>query len=143
MTMAWNYSYLLGIEKFDEHHKHLFDLLNKAHSELVNGESDKNVRPLLDELADYATYHFAAEEYWMEEFSYPGLIQHKNEHSKFFEKVVQMLNDYDAGTTSPMIEILTFLHNWITIHILQSDADYGKFYFSTANEGKPHPPVYS
>jgi hemerythrin len=59
---TWNDSYLLGVKEFDEHHQHLVDLLNMSFDAFENNTHPTKLEPIIEELIDYATYHFAAEE---------------------------------------------------------------------------------
>ena len=127
VAYEWKDFYVIGITNIDEHHQHLFLLLNTLHDDFISKKKDQDLSTLFDDLVDYATYHFSAEEYWMEESSYPGLAQHANEHALFVRRVSEMLKDYHQGTAKISLEILTFLHGWLTTHILQSDAEFGCF----------------
>ncbi|EAT16532.1 bacteriohemerythrin [Desulfuromonas acetoxidans] len=125
--VTWNDDFLLHVDQFDEHHKHLVDLLNETYEKFVNKTVDLSLEKLFDELIDYATYHFSAEEYWMQAKQYPGYEEHKKEHAYFTKRVVEMHRDFVAGNTSLGLEVLTFIKNWVANHILNSDAEYGRF----------------
>jgi len=123
----WSENYLLGVKEFDDHHKHLVGLLNKSFDEFERNASPGELRVIIDELVDYATYHFSAEEHWMTANSYPGLNMHKKEHDSFSGKVVAFQRDLIAGKVSLNAELFTFLVDWLTDHILETDALYGRF----------------
>lgn len=125
--IEWKESYALGIQEFDEHHKHLVGLLNRTFEQCISGTSSKNLETVLDELIDYATYHFAAEEYWMREHKYPKLVEHRAEHSRFTARVVEIQKDYLSRKGHLSLEVLAFMKAWLTDHILKTDADYGRF----------------
>ena len=131
--IEWSKSFELGIDEFDYHHKHLVDLLNMTYDRFTNGASHEELGAVLDELADYATYHFAAEEYWMGVHEYPGFTKHSEEHKKFCNRVTEILNDFHNGNDSLSLEVLTFIMNWLTHHIMGTDAMYGVF-----AKGLPH-----
>jgi hemerythrin len=125
---VWDESFELGIEQFDEHHRHLVGLLNKTYDDFTAGTSHESLESTLDELIDYATYHFAAEEHWMKEHRYPDLRQHLDEHERFSRRVVEIQKDYHGRKVKLSLEVLSFLKNWLSNHILKTDAAYGKFY---------------
>lgn len=125
--IEWNEQFLLGVPQFDEHHEHLVNLLNTTYDDFINGASNKSSQTILDELIDYATYHFSAEEYWMEKNNYPRLVKHQGEHKYFVDRVVTLQKDFHDGREKMSLEILSFLKNWLSSHILGSDADYGDF----------------
>jgi len=130
--IEWNDSFALGVQQFDEHHQHLIGLLNRTYDDFTACTPSDSLGDVLDELIEYAIYHFAAEEYWMNENSYPKLAEHRAEHDRFSSRVVEMQKDFHAGRTALTLEVLSFLKNWLTNHILQSDADYGRFISSTS-----------
>ena len=126
-VIEWSKSFELGIDEFDEHHKRLVYLLNMTYDGFTLEAGHDELGAVLDELIDYATYHFAAEEYWMRTNEYPGLSQHSGEHERFSKKVVEIQNDFHNGNTNLSLEVLQFLNNWLTEHILKTDAEYGIF----------------
>ena len=125
--VEWNDSFLIGVEPFDEHHKHLVYLLNQSYKEFVLGAPVERAGAILDELFDYACYHFVAEEFWMSKSSYPKLEQHIEEHNYFTQRLQQIARDYRQGKSAISLKIMTFLKEWLLEHILKSDADYGHF----------------
>lgn len=124
--IKWDDSYFTGIEQFDAEHKHLFGLLNTAYDDFIDGSQRETLGTVLDELADYATYHFANEEHWMDEFNYPDLDKHREEHEKFRLRLRELVKDYHMQKNSLSLELLTFLTNWLINHINKTDADYGR-----------------
>ena len=79
---------MIHIEKIDEEHKKLFQLINEA-SELVN-KTDSVLSlalKVIDELKDYANTHFAHEETYMERIGDPELPRQKKEHAEFVKRV--------------------------------------------------------
>jgi hemerythrin len=134
--MVWNDTFVLGVKEFDEHHRHLVGIINRLYDEYSNDPAAGDAAGVINELGDYAAYHFAAEEQWLKENSYPGLPQQIEEHAKFSARVAALKEEALAGqvTTS---ELFYFLSDWLTTHILESDADYGLFHAAQAkNEQK-------
>ena len=125
--MKWLPSFELGIEEFDEHHKHLVHLLNMTYDGLSYGAEHDELGAVLDELIGYAMYHFAAEEHWMKMHEYPVLLEHIGEHEKFCKRIVTVQNDFHRGKSNLGIEVVQFLNSWLADHILETDAEYGRF----------------
>ena len=130
--VEWSANYELGIEQFDDHHKHLVELINLAFESFTGEASRDELGALFDELLDYVTYHFTAEESWMQEHNYPEFQKHRDEHDHFCRRVIEIQKDFRKGMANITLEILQFLMNWLTDHILGSDADYARF-----SKGKP------
>ncbi|MDD2852308.1 MAG: bacteriohemerythrin [Desulfuromonadaceae bacterium] len=123
----WNKNFELGIEQFDEHHRHLVDLLNEAYDNFICKADHETLGAIIDKLFDYATYHFTLEEQWMALNGYEGLTQHREEHAGFSRRIIEIQNDFCNGRTHVLLEVLTFLKNWLSDHILVTDASYGRF----------------
>jgi len=132
--MQWHNTFELGIKEFDDHHKHIVDLLNKVYDDFTNGVSHEALGAVLGELLDYASYHFAAEESWMQQHEYPGLIWHQKEHNELRNKVIQLQKGYMNGDEKISVDILMFLVDWLSNHILVSDAKYGNFAVGRSHE---------
>jgi len=58
---------------------------------------------------------------------YPGIMEHKKEHTFFLEKVSKLQKDFYSKSEYISLEMLQFLEMWITEHILQRDAEFGKY----------------
>jgi hemerythrin len=124
--VEWNYNFLLGIQEIDQHHKHLVALLNRTHDDFVQKRDVAHLGPVIDELISYSQYHFECEERWMAETSYPEIASHKEEHEIFRKRVLEFKASYQQNVTFS-VEILSFLGNWITHHILETDIKFGHF----------------
>jgi hemerythrin len=126
--LEWNDEYKTGVQEFDEHHRHLIYLLNKAYDDLQNGTLGDTLDTLLNEMIDYAIYHFRAEESWMEEHHFPLHEKHRQEHARFMSRVSDLHTDFLCGEKKINLEVLAFMKNWVEQHILISDAEYGRFH---------------
>jgi hemerythrin len=125
--LEWQDRFEIGVEKFDTHHKHLFGLLNAFYNGFDADFSDERLSALLDELIDYATYHFHAEEEWMEANKYSGFAGHREHHKYYIKRVVEIQTDFVKEKGHLPLEILTFLYNWLINHILVADVEFGLF----------------
>lgn len=122
--VQWNMNLLTGIQEIDLHHKHLVELLNETYDEFREKES---IAPtLIDELTDYASYHFACEERLMEESSYPKLGDHRKEHEAFRSRIGELRKAH-RSKAAISVELLWFLCNWINHHIRETDAEFGRY----------------
>ncbi|EAT16350.1 bacteriohemerythrin [Desulfuromonas acetoxidans] len=125
--LEWKDRFLTGVDPFDDHHRHLFFLLNKAYEDFESGKLNDSMGGLLNELIDYTIYHFHAEEVWMEEHHFPKHEKHCQEHARFMARISELHVDYLSGQTKINLEVLAFMKNWIEEHIMVSDAEYGRF----------------
>lgn len=125
--ITWNARYAIGIEEIDDHHRHLVALLNTIYDDFVNQAPNRNLANVFAELASYTQYHFSAEESLMRAYGYPGYSPHKVRHDQFVERLETMREQFCNGRRQMSFDLLTFLNTWLLSHILDADADMGRF----------------
>lgn len=124
--IKWDDKYLLNIDIIDEQHKELFRIASEAFN-LIKSDfySDKydQVVKIIEELKDYAVYHFKSEEEYMLSIGYKKYFSHKVIHDEFLEKVTKIdLEAMDENQDEYLLSIITFVVDWIGSHILGTDA---------------------
>lgn len=72
--VTWDESYSVKVSQCDVDHKKLFELINALHDAMSAGDRKSVVAQVIDELTDYATYHFATEEAMFEKTKYPNWL---------------------------------------------------------------------
>jgi hemerythrin len=122
--VEWDNDLTLGIRQIDEHHRHLVDLLNKSHDSFVWGRQAGDQELILNELTDYAFYHFKTEEDLMKSSRYPGLETHQGEHEIFRNKLSEFQNNKSCEAMQGYLDILTFLLEWLITHIKTTDRQF-------------------
>lgn len=125
--ITWDDSLLIGMKEIDLDHRHLVDLLNRAYDDVISKGSITSTGAILEELYDYATYHFTREEETMAAVEYPNQAEHAAEHLRFIRRITEMHRDYLDGRGTVALEVVTFLKNWLVNHITQVDAKLGTF----------------
>jgi hemerythrin len=126
--MQWNDSLSVGVTEIDTQHKNLVLYLNDLHFAMSQGKGSEVLKSLLARLVGYTQVHFATEEKYMQQWSYPGYVHHKGEHTAFVKKVGDFQAKFEAGQTALSIEILTFLKDWVGNHIQGTDKRYSVFF---------------
>ena len=126
---VWKDEYLTGIATIDEQHRHFFavvgDLLLKAHrTDLARGDQEG----ALEELINYACYHFSTEEEWMQAHSYSAkdYKAHCREHALFVDDVKKLRTRMYTGEDI-FADLLTFASQWLVKHITKTDVKYAQF----------------
>lgn len=123
---------ILGVDKIDNEHRYLFELLNRGIDMLHNNylpDRYEDIKALLVELENYAEQHFANEEAYMEKIRDPELILQRSQHMVFREKIRSwyFTNIDDMEMQEKVLdELLSFLVKWLYHHILGSDILIGK-----------------
>ncbi|MBI5921514.1 MAG: hemerythrin family protein [Betaproteobacteria bacterium] len=121
--MEWNDNLVLGHSRIDADHKRLVGLINQLSDAMAGGKGKNVCGHVLDELIAYTRTHFAMEEQLMATHRYARALDHKTEHAKLVEEVLDFKSKYDAGTVTLSVSLLRFLVEWLTHHILESDKD--------------------
>lgn len=118
----WNSNFIVGVAFIDEQHQKLVELLNKVIAQFITSNDQTANEAVLQELIDYAHYHFDEEEkLWHQYFNGTALLQdHAKTHDAFFTKIESILesDDKHISIAERLIEYLT---NWLAVHILHND----------------------
>jgi len=137
-VIEWDNTYELGIQIIDDHHRELIELLNKSYDLLLFSTDKAGIKTILQELTDYADYHFNAEERLMDEVGYKGLVPHVDKHSSFKHQLAVLMQDYLSSSPNVNTDIILFLSDWLKKHILKDDRKFtiylskSKYHPSTA-----------
>lgn len=137
---AFTKKYETGILLIDEEHKNLFDIIREAndliHDDLLHDKYDK-IMEILDRLRNYTKEHFSDEEEYMKKVNYPKLPDQKRAHEAFIDQLVDIdlneLDNIDDNQQEYLINLIDFLLNWLTNHILKSDKLIGEFVKETSH----------
>jgi len=117
--------YYTGIEFIDQEHKKLFDIANKAYDLLKNEfipDKYDYIMELINELKDYAKYHFDHEETYMSSIKYKRFLSQKVAHDEFIEKINQYDSEIvDERQRESLLELCEFLTTWLVEHIYRQD----------------------
>lgn len=123
--------YSVGVELFDQHHKHLVDIINKLNTTITTNNNKKNIEKIIDELIDYTLFHFTAEEELMQRYEYPNseIEEQKISHKKFIDNINGFKGKMEGATmlwtSSGMLD---YLSDWLISHILVTDKKYSTFF---------------
>ncbi len=122
--------YRTGIESIDLEHQKLFEIAERAYETLMDDlipDKYDYIVDVLNELKDYAAFHFRNEEEYMISIRYKRLISQKASHNEFIEKISSYnLSDIDENQKEVILEILNYLSDWLIHHIVGSDKLIGQ-----------------
>lgn len=119
----WSDELSVGIQEIDEQHKRLVDLVNQLNVAFVTGADSKVVSEALDRLIQYTQIHFTVEESLMRILGYPDYETHKKHHDALVHQVLGFKLQFADGKLS-RLELMEFLHKWLTMHIMKEDTLY-------------------
>lgn len=132
MAFEWKERYNLGIGEIDQQHKRLFEIGKRVYELAVLNDSFDHydeIMKVLEELLDYTEYHFKYEEDLMKQYGYSGFDQQEIDHKFYIHKIKGIANkDFDDDQYKTITEIVDFLSEWISSHILFSDRNYAAYF---------------
>jgi hemerythrin-like metal-binding protein len=123
--ITWSDKYFVGVRAIYAQHAGLVETLNELHGAMMKGQASSVTGALLHKLVDYTHGHFSAEEQLMAATKYPSLTQHTAKHRALTTQVEEFVGRYERGEVRINLELLTFLSDWLTTHILKEDHEYG------------------
>lgn len=126
--IEWRDEMSVGVRKFDEEHKQLIVFVNRLNQALKIGGAKKEIEGILTGLVKYTVIHFRHEEDYMKIYDYPEYLQHKKEHDDLTAQVSDFFERFKSGDAPFSIELLGFLRDWLTKHIMGSDMAYRDFF---------------
>jgi hemerythrin-like metal-binding protein len=123
---------LTGVAEIDRQHHILVDTLNDAQTKLSDETDDPLFEQITRDLLAYAIYHFNTEEQFMQQYDYISISPeaakaHLAAHRSFSEQVVELRDEARTGKPGSRDELLAFLKNWLTNHIMTTDKSLGQF----------------
>jgi len=124
--IKWEESYSVGVKEIDEQHQKMIGILNKIFSMiLANNYSGEDVTNILQELGDYADFHFTTEEKYFFEFAYDKTESHMQVHDDYRQRMDQLKISYaDKPSNEILSDLSIFLEGWWVWHINHTDKEY-------------------
>ncbi len=124
--MTWGPMRQIGYGDIDAQHKRLVEIVNALDEAMRTGKGRDVVAKVLTELIKYTQFHFAFEERLMDQYGIASSAAHKAEHRKLIADVGAFKAKFDTGTASVTTELMAFLRNWLSNHILKTDKGLAK-----------------
>ncbi len=123
--IRWSENFVVDNSVIDRDHKTLFVLVNQFNRNIQNFQSVQHLMPVLASLTKYIETHFQREEQLQRMVQYPFLEDHREEHKNIIRKFGELVKtakdakERDVGAVAT--EIGSFLEQWITGHVIDSD----------------------
>lgn len=137
----WIEKYSVGVKTIDEQHQHYLEMVNDIVK--ITGQniiSPEEITAKIDDLNNYAIYHFTTEENFFKKYNYSGAEKHLAEHRAFEEKLDEFINKAKQGgaeidptslelneTKKIILEIAEFAGSWLINHVMNMDQKYVGF----------------
>ena len=111
----------------DAQHKKMMGIINQLHEAMLAGKASHEIGLIINEMVDYAQYHFSSEEKLLTTLGYPALNTQKMSHNGFVKKVKEFQSEFEHGKLALSVEVLDFQKDWWSKHILGEDMKYGPY----------------
>jgi len=125
--IQWDDIYSVGMEDLDSQHRSILKIINQLIIEKKTGHLDHKISSIMEELVNYAQYHFSSEEKFMKQYGYSQLGVHKVEHQFFIKKLEDFQKELGKKEEDIHNDILSFLQGWWSHHVLVVDQQYAKY----------------
>ncbi len=124
--IIWSDDFSVGHEKLDQQHFKIVSFIN----ELIDRPEIKTQSEALDcirQMLAYSVEHLEYEEKLLSENNYPDSVSHSVVHQFYVKKVENFLKMSFLNNNDFKFEVLDFLKEWWTYHILEEDMKYRPF----------------
>jgi len=119
--IEWQDSMSVGHPAIDDDHRRLIRYVDELYSAVTAGRCQDIVGGLLAELVKDTQEHFEHEESVWKAGGYVDLDRHKQQHADLLHTVGEFKAKYDQGTALLTLDVINFMCEWLTHHILTSD----------------------
>ena len=121
--IAWSDDLETGNDAIDSQHRQIFKLTSDLVEACESNKGHEVLGEALNFLASYTVKHLADEEALQVEHDFPDYENHKKFHEAFKEKVVELIRQYQADSTSVDLraQINSTIIRWLLQHIKRED----------------------
>ena len=115
-VMEWNETLVLDQGLMDETHREFIELLNR-----LADAPDEKMLSVLDEFIRHTEAHFAQEQRWMKQMTYPPLTCHVREHDGVLETAREVRRRVAAGEMRFGQVLAQAVAEWFSNHAASMD----------------------
>lgn len=122
----------LDIPVIDLQHIWLVFLIMELENEMLNSAGgefpEEKIRKIMGDLLSFAAEHFSLEEDLFLAFETSDALEHGDKHRHFVQFLSERANELKDGKFESVKVLVSFLKDWLTMHILRDDKQYADFY---------------
>ena len=124
-VLIWTDAMRIGVDAIDRDHQVIISLLNRVTHELID---DVGVDEVINELTEYARYHFRREEAIMEVCGDPNLEKHRGYHQRLEAQLNELANNWHKDRDPVYLHRLRdFLRDWVFNHVITVDTGISQY----------------
>jgi hemerythrin len=124
VLITWDEKFALNIKEIDQQHKKFIDMINVLYDSCSRKVSEEVLEQTIADMRDYAFVHFRNEEKYFERVGFKEAPSHIAQHHFFLENIERIQEQYCQNDFALPAQVLTFLQEWLTNHIMNSDRKY-------------------
>jgi hemerythrin len=124
--VKWKKEFEVGVPRIDRQHKNIIKIVNNAIGLQFSMPDAKEIEGILNDLRNYIKEHFQTEEEYILSHQLPGYEEQRSEHNKFIDRLYEAQKEYDKDGRVTSINILNFIWDWFSHHILVVDKKLSK-----------------
>ena len=123
--VQWKDQFAIDGGVIDDDHKTLFGLVNEFNESIPSLESPGQMLSILASIKKHTQTHFPREEKLQQILDFPFCEEHQKEHEALVEKlnglIKKVMQTNEDHVLDVAVEIGSFLQEWITGHVIESD----------------------
>ena len=144
IVTEWKNRYSVGVKELDIQHQNLLKLINELDQYVENRQeasSKAKCFAALNALVKYAELHFSTEEGYLSKSTYPKYDLQRADHENFIDTVFSMNAKFEKDGTYTLNEIVNYLRDWYSLHVLGMDQEYKQFLAEKGAEAEKQAPA--
>jgi len=124
--LVWKAEYDTGVEHIDNQHRYFLNLIHWLWHRLLSAEDFLFKTRYIDEVMNYARFHFLSEENLMRDHGYPDVAHHEQLHGNLLKELNYKVSQLEFGDIDSR-EFVRFLKDWFLGHTAEEDRKIGLF----------------
>ncbi len=132
--IAWTDELSVDHASIDDEHQHLIKVINSLYHSVRTAADKATIEQTFNEMRQYTQNHFANEVQMMTDTNYPELDKHQAMHEAFVKRLDEVYGEYQSGTDSAGVSLMSLLGAWWTAHINTADKALAKYLSGSASD---------
>ena len=125
--VVWKEELSVGVAELDQQHAQLMEVINDLYSAMIGKQQLHELNVLLERIVHYTETHFADEEEFLRQHSYPQYAPHKQTHEMMKLWTRDLAGRWHCHQEDVAQELLHRLKDWWLNHIQHMDLQYSEF----------------
>ena len=124
--LVWEPTLSVGVWEIDRQHRMLIGLINRLHEAVLGTNPDPKLPGVFGAAVDCFHNHFLYEEAFMDRVGYAEMHLEQSRNNQLLDHLAHMRRLFDAGPMTVSPELVRFLKDWLTAHILRCSQGYAE-----------------